>query len=208
MTPERSLMFNYIEFIENQLQKQNRSPASVSEAAAGNPDLIRNWQRGSSPSLKKYENVLAELGCRIEIVTPDNMALPEEAYTQIPLLGVAEAGAIDEFDPIEFDDESMRVPRPFAGHAGIKIKGDSMYPVYEDGDVVLIVPSEHTDPRQVIGRDAICELQDGNALLKRVSNGKDGTFNLSSIHPSYPPIHNAHVRKFHRVVACLKQPRF
>ncbi|MCH9852956.1 MAG: hypothetical protein K0U45_05570 [Alphaproteobacteria bacterium] len=198
----------YIDVLEKELKRQNRSAASVSKSAVGNYDLIRNWQRGSIPNLEKFDAVLKELNCRIEIITPADMRLPDEAYAEIPLLGVAEAGTINGFDAYAFDNETMSVPRPFEGHAAIKVTGDSMSPTYEDGDAVLIIPKEFTNPEEVVGRDAICEIEDGNALLKRVTEGKDGTFNLHSIHPSYAPILNARVRRFHRVIACLKQPGF
>ncbi len=204
-------MTDIIDFINSQRVKNGKTLRQLSLDANLNASFAHGLTSGKfkNPSYDNVKALLKELNCRIEIITPEDDAYePAEAYIDIPLLGVAEAGAIDGFDPITFSADTISAPRPFAGYAAIRIDGVSMNPVYESGDAALIKPKQHTEPHEVMGRDAICELQDGNALLKRVSASANGKFNLHSYHPAYPPLLNVEVRRFHRVLACLKQPEF
>ncbi len=205
------IMKNISLFIKKRLDAVDMTQRQLSIKSGLNESMVNGILIGktNSPQFKNVQAILEALNCRIEIITPDddNYQNPD-AYTEIPLLGVAEAGIMDGFDTIHYDNEVLNVPRPFDGYAAIRIDGISMQPVYNHGDAVLIKPKEFTEVHEVIGHDAICELADGNALLKKVTPGENGTFTLLSYHPAYQPQINVPVRKFHKVVACLKQPNF
>ncbi|MBQ7045994.1 MAG: helix-turn-helix domain-containing protein [Clostridia bacterium] len=66
----------------------------------------------------------------------------------------------------------------------LKIKGQSMYPDYRQGDLVLI---EKT-PTVKSGQVGVVIYDDEMGTLKRIEFGADNTLRLIPINPSFPPV--------------------
>lgn len=64
----------------------------------------------------------------------------------------------------------------------LKVKGDSMYPKYLDGDIVII----QLQPDCESGQDCACYINGYNATLKTVYKHKD-KIELRPLNPNYPP---------------------
>ncbi len=65
------------------------------------------------------------------------------------------------------------------------VRGDSMYPVYQDGDVIFYARDGVDDEAAYIGRECVVKLVNGPTMLKRVMRGSDrGTFLLLSYNAS------------------------
>lgn len=102
-----------------------------------------------------------------------------------------EAGPLDEIEAPPGADE---------GDRAVRVRGDSLYPRYMDGDVVVF--GEATTPGLALGRDCICQLEDGVMLLKRIQPGSQPeTYTLAS-HNEAPILNarvvSAHIVKWHR----------
>lgn len=70
------------------------------------------------------------------------------------------------------------------------VRGDSMYPVYQDGDVIFYARDGVDDEAAYLGRECVVKLVNGPTLLKRVMRGSErGTFLLLSYNAS--PLDNA-----------------
>lgn len=101
---------------------------------------------------------------------------------------VAEIAAGFDKEPIK-DYEMDRFPVPSVYAKGrkiedlfiIKVRGDSMFPMYQDGDHILAVRTPTVDDNDV----AILQYND-NATIKRVERTKDG-LRLIPINPMYKP---------------------
>lgn len=65
---------------------------------------------------------------------------------------------------------------------GIKVKGDSMYPKIEDGDIIRVVKQNRVESGQLA-----VVLVDDEGFVKRVIYGH-GFVELQSINPLYPPM--------------------
>jgi repressor LexA len=65
---------------------------------------------------------------------------------------------------------------------GIKVKGDSMYPKIEDGDIIRVVKQNSVESGQLA-----VVLVDDEGFVKRVTYGH-GFVELQSINPLYPPM--------------------
>lgn len=65
---------------------------------------------------------------------------------------------------------------------GIKVKGDSMYPKIEDGDIIRVVKQNSVESGQLA-----VVLVDDEGFVKRVIYGH-GFVELQSINPLYPPM--------------------
>lgn len=105
----------------------------------------------------------------------------------VPLLGFAEAGADGYFDDAGFpagqgweeidlhaggDDEIY----------GLEISGDSMRPVYRDGDRIVVKPT--TEPRR--GDRVVVKTTGGEVMAKEVARVTARRLELTSLNPDYP----------------------
>lgn len=95
--------------------------------------------------------------------------------------------AVEEYTGIEIaiPREWLR-GRPKSDYFMLKVKGDSMYPAYQEGDYILVKRQITLDHSGQIG---IVMFDDDRATIKRVEyvNGEDW-MKLIPINPNYPPI--------------------
>ena len=109
---------------------------------------------------------------------------------------VGAGGAIDtgpEQLPHDGNLYEIEVPFPLpAGAFALQVQGESMFPRYDSGDV--IVCAKHSDsPDQLLGREVAVQLVDGGRYLKRLVRGsRKGFYDLESFNAS--PIRNVHLR--------------
>ena len=103
----------------------------------------------------------------------------------IPHLGFASAGmgSLAQDDPLDWDHYSNA---PKGATATITIKGDSMEPLYHDGDVVWVNTTRPAEDGE-IGVFAI----DGQTYCKRL-HYVNGIAQLESLNPKYEPIKVTH----------------
>lgn len=66
---------------------------------------------------------------------------------------------------------------------GLKVKGDSMYPKYMDGDIIIVRMQSTCES----GQDCVVYVNGYEATLKRVIFLGDGGVQLKPFNPSYPP---------------------
>lgn len=136
----------------------------------------------------------AALGMRVSDLIDDT--IPEQGEPAIQIIGYVGAGeqvfpaddvvahhGIDEFLP-------LRAQR--AGLFGVRVRGESMIPVYRPGDVLLAGAVPTLEPSQFCGQDCIVRVaNDGPLLVKRVINGiKPGRYHLVSYNESTDPLYD------------------
>ena len=86
-------------------------------------------------------------------------------------------------------------PPGIHGGEAVRVRGKSMMPRYEDGDIVFFSKELGQDPANCVGRDCVVELFDGRTYLKRIERGSEkGTFTLRSHNPSGPLLVNQTVK--------------
>lgn len=64
----------------------------------------------------------------------------------------------------------------------LRVKGDSMYPKFEDNDLILVHPQENLEN----GEYGVVLIDDDNGVVKRVMY-KENAIELISVNPMYPP---------------------
>lgn len=103
----------------------------------------------------------------------------------IPIMGHIGAGA--EIEP-EFEqvppDGLDQVELPFTvpdDMIGFMVRGDSMLPKYDDGDVIVVHREQQRSTASLIGEEAAIRTHDGHRYLKRIMPGpRRHTFLLES----------------------------
>ena len=121
---------------------------------------------------------------------------PGSRICGVPLVGKIGAGAA--VYPIDVDvfDEIEPPPGCPPGALAFRVEGDSQYPAYSDGDIVVALPCE--DIHDIVNREAVVVLDDQRRLLKRVAIGSaPGLFHLHS--HNAPSIHDVRIVSFMKV---------
>lgn len=139
------------------------------------------------PSTESLTRILTATGLSLgEFATLADDAPPPSA--SIPLLGLAQAGEAGFFDdaglPTGEGWDQTDLPRPRDSLLSLRITGDSMVPLYREGDKV-IVDREATDIRK--GDRVVVRTTGGETLAKEVSALTARAVTLASINPLYDP---------------------
>ncbi|MTH79395.1 XRE family transcriptional regulator [Paracoccus aestuariivivens] len=75
-----------------------------------------------------------------------------------------------------------------SGIVAVEVRGDSMSPLIEEGDIIFFSRYFHGIDEDVVGHVGICGTEDGRAMVKQIKFGRDtGTFDLFSVNPNHPP---------------------
>lgn len=111
-----------------------------------------------------------------------------ERPSTVPMLGMAQAGQDGFFDdaglPVGDGWEQTELPRSRESLLSLRIVGDSMSPLYREGDRV-IVDREAQEVRK--GDRVVVRTVGGETLAKEVAAITKGTVTLASINPAYAP---------------------
>ena len=106
----------------------------------------------------------------------------------MPLLGLAQAGSGGFFDSAGFPagqgwDE---IALPAAGQGGIyalEVHGDSMEPLYREGDRIVVSPTEQVRR----GDRVVVKTRDGEVMAKILARQTGRQIELASLNPAYEP---------------------
>ncbi|MBB3773088.1 phage repressor protein C with HTH and peptisase S24 domain [Angulomicrobium tetraedrale] len=155
-------------------------PTAFNRSKREAPDGRPRW-----PSTESIAKVLASTGTGID----DFMTLvtgAAGARRAIPLIGFAQAGAGGYFDDAGFPAggawEEIEFPNVGDEHAyALEIAGDSMLPLYRDGDIVVVSP---TAPVRR-GDRVIVKTREGEVLAKELKRRTARTLELRSLNPDH-----------------------
>lgn len=143
----------------------------------------RNKRTPSPDILAKYINFF---DVTYDYIFGNNISSKNsKKYKTIDVLGSIPAGIPVEAisDVIDTEDLSIDNFDLNKDYIGLKVKGDSMYPEYLDGDTVII----QIQPDCESGQDAAVYINGYDATLKKVIKNDDGTITLKPINNNYPP---------------------
>lgn len=106
----------------------------------------------------------------------------------VPLLGLAQAGTGGFFDSAGFPAgqgwDEITLPTP--GEGGIyalEVQGDSMEPLYREGDRIVVSPTEQVRR----GDRVVVKTRDGEVMAKILARQTAKQIELHSINPAYGP---------------------
>ena len=173
--------------IETRLKAVGLS-AHAASLAAKRPDAIRNLKR----AVKNHDRrgVTTETLMALAPVLKTTAAWLLEGVGEptpgniVQVVGRIGAGAeiLPEFEQIPPEGlYEIEVPFPISNDAiAFQVEGDSMWPRYDPGDVIICW-RQGTNVDEVVGWEAAVRTTDGKRYLKRIQRGgSSGTFDLES----------------------------
>ncbi|HET6183210.1 MAG TPA: helix-turn-helix transcriptional regulator [Acetobacteraceae bacterium] len=125
------------------------------------------------------------------------------ATRRIPLIGFAQAGGDGYFDdagyPVGGGWDEIGLPEIADPNAyGLEISGDSMEPVYRDGDTIVVSPAAPVRR----GDRVVVRTSQGEVMAKELARRSARRVELRSLNPAYPDytFELADVAWIHRIV--------
>lgn len=175
------------------LDKQGKKQKELTDFLGISNNAFTDWKSGRLNSWQKYLPQIAKfLGVSVEYLCQDrnNTVNITDDYTTFHVIGEIAAG-YDSIAAESWTGDTVNIPnawlngRDASDYMVLSVKGDSMYPLYIDGDKVLILKCSTLDYSGQVG--AIM-YDDEYATLKKVEykTGEDW-LNLVPINPLYPP---------------------
>lgn len=174
--------------------RNGMSPSGLAKIAGLDPTTFNKSKRGTAsgklrwPSTESLAKVLAATGASLE----DFVALVSESggragrVRMVPLIGMAQAGAQGYFDDAGFPAgagwEDIAFPDIADEHCyALEITGDSMLPVYRDGDRIVVSPSGSLRR----GDRVVVKTHGGEVMAKQLGRMTAQRIELKSFNPAF-----------------------
>lgn len=171
-------------------ERYNLTQDELGEIAGVSGGAVSTWERGTAePRMGAIQRMSDHFGISKSDIVDDIDYNVEpvklSSSITIPVYGRVPAGT--PIEAIEDVDEYIDVPAEFAKGGkklfGLKVKGDSMYPKYLDGDIIVV--REESDCES--GQDCVVYVNGYDATLKKVIKKLDHII-LQPLNPEYEPI--------------------
>ena len=172
--------------------RHNMSPSGLAKLAGLDPTTFNKSKRGAAggklrwPSTESIAKVLAATATSLD----DFVALVHDRQGPrsrlVPLIGMAQAGAEGFFDDAGFPAgsgwEEIAFPELADEHCyALEITGDSMLPVYRDGDRIIVSPAGNLRR----GDRVVVKTHAGEVMAKRLSRITAQRIELKSFNPNF-----------------------
>ena len=167
------------------------SPSGLAKLAGLDPTTFNKSKRGDAtgklrwPSTESISKVLGATNATLD----EFVSLVEGVASRtrmVPLIGMAQAGSRGYFDDAGFPAgsgwEEIAFPELADEHAyALEISGESMQPVYRDGDRIVVSPA--TNPRR--GDRVVVKTVEGEVMAKLLHRMTAQRIELRSLNPAH-----------------------
>jgi phage repressor protein C with HTH and peptisase S24 domain len=166
-------------------------PTAFNPSKRIGPDGRARW-----PSTESIAKVLGATGAGIDsfaALVSGNAALPSQARggrspaRRIPLIGLAQAGSEGYFDdagfPVGGSWDEISLPEIADPNAyALEISGESMAPVFRDGDIVVVSPAAPIRR----GDRVVLRTRMGEVMAKELRRQSAKRVEVASLNPAHP----------------------
>jgi len=177
--------------VDRLAQALSTSPSGLARQAGLDPTSFNKSKRFAAsgkarwPSTESVSKILSVAGISFEDFAA--MAADRRARgPMIPVIGLAQAGDGGFFDdsgyPVGEGWDEVRMPGDMDEKVyALDIKGDSMWPVFRDGDRVLVAPNAAVRK----GDRVVVKTLEGEILAKELIKKTTTRIELKSLNPDY-----------------------
>lgn len=174
-----------VENIQRICKSRGTTPTVAGKESGAGKDLVSAMKRrGVLPSIEKMRLLADYLGVTTsELLGEETSASP--GAVRISVLGTIPAGI--PIDAVEDVLDWEEIPASWTTgdreYFGLRVKGDSMYPRYLEGDTVILRKQNTCDS----GDDCAVLVNGNDATLKQVILRGDRGLELRPVNTAYPP---------------------
>lgn len=170
------------------------TPSGLAKAAGLDPTTFNKSKRVSAagkarwPSTESISKILLATRTSFDdFTTLVEGARGANEGPRIPLIGLAQAGSNGYFDdggfPVGGGWDQVSFPQVKDENAyALEVTGDSMQPVFRDGDIVIVSPSEPVRR----GDRVVVKTTAGEVMVKQLVRRTASHVELVSLNPAYP----------------------
>lgn len=179
----------------NLCNEQNKTPSAICVELGFSKATATNWKNGSEPQPIKLKKVADYFGVSTDYFAENNdkqsaaasetVILDQHNLRMVPLYETVSAGFgayasadVQDYMPVYFPN-----PSEAENTICIKVRGDSMSPKIENGDIIQVHKQEAVDNGSV----AVVLVDGEDGFVKRVFHGS-GWIELQSFNSSYAPM--------------------
>lgn len=190
--------FNYGEEIERFAIKYNLDSKNKRKIYIFAMDLLENATKETNKMINFYNALNSFNKSKLK---------SNEQATKIPVLGSIPAGIPIEMveDIIDYEDISEEMLKGGKQYFALKIKGDSMFPEYLNGDVIIVLKQDDCES----GQDCVVAVNGDDATFKRVFKYDNG-ITLQPLNNAYMPLFYSNediINKPVKILGVVKQIR-
>lgn len=177
-------------------KKAGLDPTAFNKSKRMSPEGKPRW-----PSTESLAKILAVTNVTMTdfmtLIEIDVMTItqPSPAYNTIPVIGYAQAGTAGFFDDAGYPQghgwDTVELPAlaPVDGNSyALEVSGDSMEPLYRDGDIIVVSPS--TEIRR--GDRVVIRTHDGQVMAKELLKKSVTSIELKSLNTAHDTLSFAH----------------
>lgn len=174
------------------------SPSGLAKKAGLDPTAFNPSKRNSSsgrphwPTMESIFKVLHATDrslfdfARLAEASPPGMSDQDQTRLEVPVLGYAEAGSESDIEDTAQARDSQRKSIFFPtqsdqDYLALAVQGDSMAPLYRDGDMLIVSPSARIVP----GDRLVVRTRQGEVMVKTLKSRSSDTIVLGSVNPDY-----------------------
>ena len=183
--------------IDAAARRHGLTPSGLAKVAGLDPTALNPSKRmskdgrGRWPSTESLAKILEATGDSFNDFIAMGGAFVQASSRPaptLPLLGLAQAGAGGFFDPAGFPTgegwDQVQLPLPNEpGVYALEVSGDSMLPLYRDGDRVVVSITEQVRR----GDRVVVKTKDGEVMAKVLARQTANVIELHSLNPLHPP---------------------
>ena len=183
---EKEIQSIFSKKLKYYLKLRNKTQLDLAKAIGVSNTTINNYVKGyNTPRMDKIDKICNYLNIERSNLLEDKEENNNTSHgIKIPVLGIVAAGipisAVEDILDYEEIPQSWQNQGEFFG---LKIKGDSMEPRMESGDVVIV--KQQSDANS--GDTVIVLVNGDDATCKRLEKTDNGIM-LVSTNPKYPPM--------------------
>ncbi|MEM7694522.1 MAG: helix-turn-helix transcriptional regulator [Pseudomonadota bacterium] len=166
-------------------RRSGLDPTTFNKSKRHAPDGRPRW-----PSTESISKILRATSTQIQdFFTSSDRAGGAKALA-VPLLGEAHAG----FDMMSSGSDAALLPKPsrivnfpdqrYDPLYALTVVGESMQPLYRDGDVLFIAPNADTED----GDRVVVKLTNNDLAVKILRSRAGGTFAFHAVNPEHPDV--------------------
>lgn len=173
------------ENIKKLRMKYDLTQAEIGKIAGVSDKAVSTWENGTAePRMGAIQKLADYFHIKKSELIDEQPSSQPRKFLRVPVLGSVPAGLPIEAveDILDFEDLSLEDFDSDAEYFGLRVKGDSMFPKYVDGDTIIVKIQSDCES----GQDAIVYVNGDEATLKRVFKQQFGIM-LQPINPEYQP---------------------